>query len=284
MLTCPACGRANPTAASFCMGCGGLLGATATAHETRKTVTALFCDLVGSTTLGETHDPEVLRGALERYFDIVRAAVERHGGRVEKYVGDAVNGVFGLPAAHEDDALRAVRAGVEIQAGLAGLNATSAVPLAARVGIHTGEVLAPGTGRPLIGDTMNTAARLQSGAEPGSVVIGEPTWRLVRDAVVAAPLEAFALKGKAEPVAAYRVLRVASGSPMRTRRLDAPMVGRAREAALLANAFERVASDRACQLFTVLGTAGAGKSRLVEEFLGVQADGNAAILRGRCLP
>ncbi len=283
MLTCPSCGRANPAEASFCMGCGGPLGATATAHETRRTVTALFCDLVGSTALGEQHDPEVLRGALERYFDLVQATVERHGGRVEKYVGDAVNGVFGLPAAHEDDALRAVRAGVEIQARLAGLAATSLVPIAARVGIHTGEVLAPGTGRPLIGDTMNTASRLQSSAEPGSVIIGEPTFRLVRDAVVAEPVEPLVLKGKAEPVAAYRVVAVASLSPMRTRRLDAPMVGRRREASLLADAFERAASDRSCVLFTVLGAAGAGKSRLVEEFLGARADGDAEILRGRCL-
>ena len=273
MLTCPSCGRANPAEASFCMGCGGPLGATATAHETRRTVTALFCDLVGSTALGEQHDPEVLRGALERYFDLVQATVERHGGRVEKYVGDAVNGVFGLPAAHEDDALRAVRAGVEIQAGLAGLAATSLVPIAARIGIHTGEVLAPGTGRPLIGDTMNTASRLQSSAEPGSVIIGEPTFRLVRDAVVAEPVEPLVLKGKAEPVPAYRVVAVASLSPMRTRRLDAPMVGRRREASLLEDAFERAASDRACVLFTVLGAAGAGKSRLVEEFLGARTGG-----------
>lgn len=266
------------------MGCGGPLGATATAHETRRTVTALFCDLVGSTALGEQFDPEVLRGALERYFDLVRATIERHGGRVEKYVGDAVNGVFGLPAAHEDDALRAVRAGVEIQAGLAGLAATSLVPIAARVGIHTGEVLAPGTGRPLIGDTMNTASRLQSSAEPGSVIIGEPTFRLVRDAVVAEPVEPLALKGKAEPVPAYRVVAVASLSPMRTRRLDAPMVGRRREASLLEDAFERAVSDRSCVLFTVLGAAGAGKSRLVEEFLGNRAGSGAEILRGRCLP
>jgi len=265
------------------MGCAAPLGATATAHETRKTVTALFCDLVGSTTLGEQHDPEVLRGVLERYFDLVRAIVERHGGRVEKYVGDAVNGVFGLPAVHEDDALRAVRAGMEIQAGLADLAATSAVPLAARVGIHTGEVLAPGTGRPLIGDAMNTAARLQSGAEPGSVIIGEPTFRLVRDAVVAEPLQAVALKGKAAPVVAYVVRQVASLSPMRTRRLDAPMVGRTRESALLAYAFERAATDHACQLFTVLGSAGAGKSRLVEEFLGANEGADADVLRGRCL-
>ena len=117
----------------------------------------------------------------------MREAVERHGGRVEKFIGDAVSAVFGLPAAHEDDALRAVRAGIEMQERLAALNASSPIPLAARIGITTGEVLVPGGGAPLIGDTMNTASRLQSSAVPGSVVIGEPTFRLVRDAVVAEP-------------------------------------------------------------------------------------------------
>jgi class 3 adenylate cyclase/tetratricopeptide (TPR) repeat protein len=283
MLTCPSCSRVNPAEASFCMGCGGPLGAVATAHETRKTVTALFCDLVGSTSLGDQHDPEVLRPLLDRYFGAMREVVERHGGRVEKFIGDAVAAVFGLPVAHEDDALRAVRAGMEMQAHLASLNAGSAIPLAARIGITTGEVLVSGGEAPLIGDAMNTASRLQSSAESGSVLIGEPTWRLVRDAVVAEPIAPLTLKGKSEPVAAYRVASVASVSPMRTRRLDAPMVGRRREALLLEDAFGRSASDRACVLFTVLGSAGAGKSRLVEEFLVTHADGDAEILRGRCL-
>jgi class 3 adenylate cyclase len=284
MLTCPACGKTSPDDASFCAGCGGPLGATASTREVRKTVTALFCDLVGSTSLAEAHDPEVLRPLLHAYFAEMRGAVERHGGRVEKYIGDAVSAVFGLPTAHEDDALRAVRAAMEMQDRLAALAASSPFPFAARVGVTTGEVLVPAGGEPLIGDTMNTAARLQSGATPGEVLIGEPTWRLVRDAVAAEPVEPLVLRGKTEPVPAFRVLQVASLSPMRTRRLDAPMVGRAREAALLESAFERVASDRACQLFTVLGTAGAGKSRLVEEFLGSLDADDATVLRGRCLP
>ena len=282
MLTCPTCGRANPAEASFCMGCGGPLGATASAHEVRKTVTALFCDLVGSTTLGEKHDPEVLRPLLDRYFAAMREAVERHGGRVEKFIGDAVSAVFGLPVAHEDDALRGVRAAMEMQARLAQMASGSAIPLAARIGVTTGEVLVPGGGAPLVGDAMNTAARLQANAEPGTVLIGEPTFRLVRDAVIAEPVEPLILKGKAEPVPAYRVAQVASLSPMRARRLDAPMVGRRREAAALEGAYERAASDHACQLFTVLGIAGAGKSRLVEEFLGGLR--GAEVLRGRCLP
>jgi class 3 adenylate cyclase len=282
MLTCASCGGANADGARFCNGCGAKLGPAAAAREVRKTVTALFCDLVGSTTLGETHDPEVLRPLLERYFAAARGAIERHGGRVEKFIGDAVSAVFGLPVAHEDDALRAVRAAVEIQARLEVLAAGAPFGLSARVGVTTGEVLVPGDGTPLIGDTMNTAARLQTAAEPGQVLIGEPTYRLVRDAVVAEPVVPLTLKGKATPVAAYRVIQVASLSPMRTRRLDAPMVGRARESILLEGAYERAASDRACQLFTVLGTAGAGKSRLVEEFLSAHPDGD--VLRGRCLP
>jgi len=284
MLTCPACGRANPAEARFCNGCGSPLGPTASSREVRKTVTALFCDLVGSTTLGETHDPEVLRPLIERYFGAARGAIERHGGRVEKFIGDAVSAVFGLPVAHEDDALRAVRAAVEIQARLRELAASSPFPFAARIGVTTGEVLVPGDGTPLIGDTMNTASRLQSTAAPGSVVIGEPTFRLVRDAVVTEPIPPLSLKGKAAAVPAYRVIRVASLSPMRTRRLDAPMVGRRREAALLEGAYDRAVSDRACQLFTVLGSAGAGKSRLVEEFLATHAGDGTEILRGRCLP
>ena len=281
-LICPSCGRGSPADAAFCSSCGTKLGPTAAARESRKVVTALFCDLVGSTSLGERHDPEVLRPLLERYFAEAREAVERHGGRVEKFIGDAVCAVFGVPAVHEDDALRAVRAGLEVQERLARLREGAPIPLEARVGITTGEVLVAGGGGPLIGDAMNTASRLQSGAAPGEVLVGEPTWRLVRDAVAAEPAPPLAAKGKAEPVPAWRVLALAPGSPARARRLDAPMVGRDREAALLAGAYRRVVEGRACRLFTVLGVAGAGKSRLVEEFLGSLGD-TAEVLRGRCL-
>lgn len=281
-LMCPSCGRGNPAEASFCMGCGAKLGQTAIARESRRTVTALFCDLVGSTSLGERHDPEVLRPLLERYFGEAREAVERHGGRVEKFIGDAVCAVFGLPVAHEDDALRAVRAGLEIQERLARLRAGAPIPLEARVGITTGQVLVSGASGLVIGDTMNTASRLQSGAAPGEVLVGDPTWRLMRDAAAGEPAPRLAAKGKAEPVPAWRVLGLAPGSPARARRLDAPMVGRDQEAALLAGAYRRVVEVGACRLFTVLGVAGAGKSRLVEEFLGSLGD-TAEALRGRCL-
>ena len=196
----------------------------------------------------------------------MRAAVERHGGLVEKFIGDAVVAVFGVPQAHEDDALRAVRAAAEMRERLTSLGAGPG-RAGCRIGITTGEVLVGTEDQPLIGDTMNTAARLESAAEPGEILIGETTYRLVQDAVVAEPVQPLALKGKSEAVPAFRLFQVASLSPMRTRRLDAPMVGRTRERVLLEQAFERAVSDRDCQLFTVLGAAGAGKSRLVEEFL-----------------
>jgi class 3 adenylate cyclase/tetratricopeptide (TPR) repeat protein len=265
MLTCPACGRSSAPDAAFCAGCGTPLGATATAREVRKMVTALFCDLVGSTTLGEQHDPEVLRPLLHAYFEEMRVAVERHGGRVEKFIGDAVNAVFGLPVAHEDDALRAVRAAMEMVGRLAALSERSPIPLACRIGITTGEVLVPAHGEPLIGDAMNTAARLQAGAEPGSVVIGDATWRLVRDAVVAQPLTPLVLKGKAEPVPAYVVLEV--GAAARAARAAAPFVGRERHLASLSRALEDAIADGAPVLATVLGEPGIGKSRLVDAFL-----------------
>jgi len=264
------------------MACGAPLAPAAAPREVRKTVTALFCDLVGSTTLAERHDPEVLKPVLQRYFEEMRAAVERHGGTVEKFIGDAVVAVFGIPQVHEDDAIRAVRAASEMRERLMAFAEGSAVELVCRIGLTTGEVLVAGEDQPPIGDTMNIAARLQSSAEPGEILIGEPTYRLVQDAVVAEPVEPLALKGKTEPVPAYRLLQVASLSPMRTRRLDAPMVGRTRERVLLQQAFERAISDRACQLFTVLGAAGAGKSRLVEEFLSGIDEAN--LMRGRCLP
>ena len=281
-VTCPSCGRGNPGEASFCMGCGAKLGPAVVPRDARKTVSALFCDLVGSTSLGERHDPEVLRPLLERYFADARDAVERHGGTVEKFVGDAVCAVFGLPAAHEDDALRAVRAGLEIQERLARLREASPIPMEARVGITTGEVLVSGGAAPLIGDTMNTAARLQAGAEPGQVLIGELTWRLVRDAVTAEPAAPLAAKGKTEPIAAWRVVVLAPGSTGRRVRIDVPIVGRDRESAALADAYARVIASGAGHRLVVLGVAGTGKSRLVEEFLG-SLDGGAEVLRGRCL-
>ena len=222
-----------------------------------------------------------------RYFGDMRAVIERHGGSVEKFIGDAVMALFGVPHVHEDDALRAVRAATEMHEALAILNTElereRGVKIAIRIGVNTGGVVA-GTGDQTVatGDAVNVAARLEQAAQPGEILIGEATYDLVRDAIVAEAVDPLQLKGKAAPVAAYRLKGVAQGLLGRLRRMDSPMVGRSREFALLGQAFDRAVSDRACQLFTILGQAGVGKSRLVQEFL-ASVD-RARVLRGSCLP
>ena len=270
------------------MACAAPLAEPAPSHEVRKSVTVVFCDVTGSTALGELLDPETLRRVMTRYFDTMKIAIERHGGTVEKFIGDAVMAVFGIPHVHEDDALRAVRAAVEMRDGLQDLNKElerdRGVTLASRIGVNTGEVVAgdPAAGQMLVtGDAVNTAARLEQAAAPGEILIGEETYRLTRDAVRAEPAEPIPAKGKNEPVPAYRLEDVTAGAAGHHRRLDAPIVGRDRELALLRQAFERVTTDHSCHLFTVLGPAGAGKTRLVEEFAGQVTA--ATILRGRCL-
>jgi class 3 adenylate cyclase/tetratricopeptide (TPR) repeat protein len=286
VLTCANCGRESPDEFAFCPACAAPLAPPAR-QEIRKTVTVVFCDVTGSTAMGERLDPESLRRVMSRYFAEMRTALERHGGTVEKFIGDAVMAVFGVPAIHEDDALRAVRAAAEMRESLEVLNKElerdHGVSLAARIGVNTGEVVAGDQPDTLVtGDAVNVAARLEQAAEPGSVLIGEETLRLVRDAVVAEPVPPLDVKGKAEPLAAFQLVEVTAGVAGFARRLDSPMVGRDRELARLRQAFEAAVADRSCQLFTVLGTPGVGKSRLVEEFLG--SLGDATVLRGRCLP
>lgn len=290
MLTCPSCGRESPEDFAFCPACSAPLAAPAPAREVRKTVSIVFCDVTGSTALGERLDPESLRDVQSRYFDAMRAAIERHGGTVEKYIGDAVMAVFGIPVLHEDDALRAARAAVDMREALAALNKElerdRGVEIQVRIGVNTGEVVAgdPGGGKAFVtGDAVNVAARLEQHAEPGQVLLGGATYRLVRDAVDAEPVEPLELKGKAGLVAAWRLLGVREVTSAVPRRLDSPMVGRERQLAQLRQAFDAAEGDEACQLFTLLGSAGVGKSRLVEEFLGGLGDG-AEVLRGRCLP
>src|SRR5438045_1449726 len=174
----------------------------------RKTVTVLFCDVAGSTELGESTDPEALRALLARYFERMKEIVERHGGSVEKFVGDAVMAVFGVPVVHEDDALRACRAAVEMRDAFAGLR------ISGRIGVDTGEVVTGTEERLATGDAVNVAARLEQAAQPGEVLIGEPTLALVRGAVDAEPVGLLALKGKSEPVRAFRLVAV-TGEPER---------------------------------------------------------------------
>jgi class 3 adenylate cyclase/tetratricopeptide (TPR) repeat protein len=240
--------------------------------------------------LGEQLDPESVRDVQSRYFDAMRAAIERHGGTVEKYIGDAVMAVFGIPQLHEDDALRACRAVIDMRDGLAVLNKElerdRGVTIRVHIGVNTGGVVAgdSASGQALVtGDPVNVAARLEQHAAPDEILLGDATYRLVRHGVDAdhvAPLE---VKGKDDPVPAWRLLGVRDVDPSVPRHLDSPMVGRERQLAQLGQSFAAAVEDSSCQLFTVLGSAGVGKSRLVEEFLSSLDDG-ALVLRGRCLP
>ncbi len=238
-------------------------------------MTVLFCDVSGSTELGERLDPEALRALLARYFERMKAIVERHGGTVEKFIGDAVMAVFGVPVLHEDDALRALRAAVEMRAAFPQLG------IQGRIGVTTGEVVTGTEERLATGDAVNVAARLEQAAQPGEILISDDTYRLTRDAADVTGLEPLPVKGKAEPVPIHRLLSVQEGEGIR-RYAVTPMVGRGREQRQLASVWERATSERACQLFTILGAAGVGKSRLVAEFLTSLVD--TLIVRGRCLP
>jgi class 3 adenylate cyclase/tetratricopeptide (TPR) repeat protein len=284
MSVCVACGHENRPEARFCDACGARLD-PARARELRKVVTILFCDVTGSTALGERLDSESLRKVMERYFAVAREALERHGGTVEKFIGDAVMAVFGIPAVHEDDALRAARAACELREDLGELNAELragfGVELAVRIGINTGEVVTSEGGTLATGDAVNVAARLEQAARPGDILVGEQTRRLAEGALDLEPVAAVEAKGKAEPVPAHRLLGVRSDAPAFARRFDAPFVGRSGELGHLEQAYERATRDRACHLFTVLGTAGVGKSRLIHEFLAARS--NAIVLRARCL-
>jgi predicted ATPase/class 3 adenylate cyclase len=268
--------------------CGAQLGAAEVVpEEVRKVVTIVFSDLKGSTSLAERLDTEALREALNTYFNTMREVLEKHGGTVEKYIGDAIMAVFGLPQLHEDDALRAVRAASEMQEALVGLNAgfeeRYGVRIENRTGVNTGEVVAGDVSvghRLVTGDTVNTAARLEQNAPTMEILLGESTYRLVKDAVVAEPVEPLELKGKAEPTPAYRLISVGQQEEGVARRLDAPIVGREDELAVLIDALDRAAASGVCQVVTVAAPAGTGKSRLLKEFV---SRSGARAVRGRCL-
>lgn len=257
MAVCAHCGQEHRSA--FCPQCGTPLAAADAPSERRKTVTGLFCDVVGSTALGESVDPEALRALLVRYFDRMKGIVESHGGTVEKFAGDAVVAVFGVPVLHEDDALRACRSAIEMRDALPELG------IEGRIGVNTGKVVTGPAEHLATGDALNVAARLEQAAAPGEVLIGAETLQLVREAVVVGDERVLELKGKSEPVLAYPLLTVSVEAAAERR--EAPMVGRQTELARLRAAFAQGVENRSCQLFTVLGAAGIGKSRLAADFV-----------------
>jgi class 3 adenylate cyclase/tetratricopeptide (TPR) repeat protein len=258
------------------------------AAAARKTVSVLFCDLAGSTALGERLDPEALRELMGSWYEAMRTAVEHHGGTVEKFVGDAVMAVFGLPRAHEDDALRAVRAALEMQSAVGHLNASLAgrdVPeLRIRIGINTGEVVTGDDATTLAtGDAVNIAKRLEEAADGGEILLGSITERLVRHALQLEPLAPIAAKGKRLPLDAWRVLGAVAGAGSFARRWDTPLVGRKEELAVLRNELTASQDGGGCRLVTVIGAAGVGKTRLVSELV-AEIGPHATVAAGRCLP
>jgi class 3 adenylate cyclase len=250
--------------------------------EQRKVVTIVFADVVGSTAMASRRDPEVVRSMMTRYIRRIAEIAEAYGGTVEKFAGDAAMIVFGVPAVHDDDAERAVRAAIEIRDG--------ASDLAVRVGVNTGEAVTAATEDKqfmVSGDAVNIAARLQQGAEAGEVVVGQLTFQLTRNVVEYEVREPVVAKGKPEPLTAHRALSARTVVPVQARGvpgLQAALVGRNRELRLLLDTFARASEDKRPHLFTLVGPAGIGKSRLVHEALTDLAGSGARVLRGRCLP
>ncbi len=294
-MSCRACGHRTAEADRFCAGCGTPLAAGGAAarpveaepRESRRKVSMLFLDVVGSTTLAERLDPEALRRVMDRYFAGCGACIAEHGGVVEKFIGDAILAAFGATVAHEDDALRAVRAATGALEALAGLTADLAaeyqVRLEARAGICTGNVVVitrPGDDFRIVGDSVNTAARLQTAAAPGEVLICADTAAMVRAEVGLESVEPLRLKGKSRPVPAWRV--TAAGAAVEDPAPVTPFIGRTEELAALDRGYRLARDGRRVCLATVVGAPGIGKSRLVREFLDGLPEGEAVVLSGRC--
>jgi class 3 adenylate cyclase len=255
--------------------------------DSRKTVTAVFIDVTGSTRMGQRLDPEAMRAIMEEFFAVVSAVLVQHGGTVEKYVGDAVMAVFGVPVAHEDDALRACRAAVQMVGAVDELGrrveGSHGMRFGIRVGVETGEVVVGDLSRGSTfasGPVVNIAARLEQAANDGECLVGPECYALVRDRVVVEDRGGLMLKGVDQEFRAYRLAGLSSGAGRRQQ--VGAFLGRSRELGLLHQAFDCAVGDRTCQLVTVLGPAGIGKSRLVDEFL-AEVDGNVMVLRGTCV-
>jgi class 3 adenylate cyclase len=293
---CSSCGKENPQGAKFCNECAAPLAELAppATLEERKIVSVLFCDLVGFTAASEQQDPEDVRARIRPYHARLRQEIERYDGTVEKFVGDAVMAAFGAPVAHEDDAERAVRAGLRILEAIAALNeADPGLELRVRIGINTGEAVVALGARPergegiVTGDVVNTAARIESAAPVNAVAVSEQTYRATSRVFEYEPLPPVAVKGKAEPLPLWRAkaARARFGRDVGFQ-YDTPFVGRELEKPLLIGAFERAAQQRSVQLVTVVGEPGVGKSRLVAELF-AYIDSKPGLTRwrqGRCLP
>jgi predicted ATPase/class 3 adenylate cyclase len=288
MATCPSCRRELPGEFPFCPFCGAALVAEAPAREERKVVTVVFCDLVGSTARAEGLDPEDVRVVLSNFHLRVREQLERFGGTVEKFIGDAVVALFGAPVTHEDDPERGVRAALAIRDW-----AADEPDLHVRIGVNTGEALVAVAARPhegegmASGDVVNTAARLQSAAPVDGILVGEQTFRATERAIDYRAADPVAAKGKAEPVAAWEALEARSrfGVDLAARS-GAPLVGRDREIELLVTALERAVGERTPQLVTLVGVPGIGKSRLLAELFHAIERGHRLVTwrQGRSLP
>ena len=292
MILCPNCGEDNPERARFCLNCGTALEPAASGEE-RKVVSVLFVDLVGFTAGADRADPEDVRATLRPYHARVSREIERFGGTVEKFVGDAVMAVFGAPVAHEDDAERAVRAGLRILDAMAELSEDEALDLSVRAAVATGEAVVqlgaqPGTGEGIAtGDVVNVAARLQGQAPVGGLIVNEQAYRATRQAIRYEELPALELKGKGDPVSAWRALSATSRFGIDAEAAPStPFVGRERELRLLQDTFERMVADAAIQLVTITGEPGVGKTRLLAEFRTWVDDRPELVFwrQGRCLP
>jgi class 3 adenylate cyclase/tetratricopeptide (TPR) repeat protein len=293
---CSVCGEENPDRARFCSSCGtALVSEPAPARrEERKFVSVLFCDLVGFTARSDNIDPEDVRATLRPYHASLRKDLERYGGTVEKFIGDAVMAVFGAPVAHEDDAERAVRAALRIIESIEELNEQHpGFDLSVRIGVNTGEAVVALDARPqegegmVTGDVVNTAARLEAAAPVGGIVVGEVTYRATKDLISYEPLDPVTAKGKAQPIQIWRVLEARSRYGIDVEQgTRTPFVGRANEFALLTQTFARAVDERSVQLVTITGEPGVGKTRLLWEFRAHVDDRPELIYwrQGRCLP
>ncbi|MFN2590434.1 MAG: AAA family ATPase, partial [Actinomycetota bacterium] len=289
MPLCPNCGEENGDTARFCQACGTAL-APAPHVEERKVVSVLFVDLVEFTSRSDQADPEDIRAMLLPYHRRVKAEIESFGGLVEKFIGDAVVAVFGAPISHGDDAERAVRAGLRVLDAIGELNKEDpALDLTVRAAVNTGEAIVDARSQPDIseglahGDVVNTASRLQTGAPPGALIVGEETYRATRQAIAYEPIEPIIAKGKREPLPAWRAVDVLT-APAERPALATPMVGRDRELELLRSLWETAVNERRPHLATVVGPPGIGKTRLTQEFSTLVEASGGRVVRGRSLP